>query len=61
MDRVQSSVVSGRLWTYLGLIDFIDDQSRYDSAFVNDLIMLCITRNAAGTCVIEDNTYFGES
>ena len=53
--------MSGWLSTYLRPVDFIDNQSSFDSVFGNNPTMLRITRRLAGTYDIEDTVYFGEN
>ena len=54
MDRVQFSVGSERLRTYLEPVYFLDHQQTFDSIFGTDLTMLRISRRVVGTCAIKD-------
>ena len=57
MDRVRSSDDSDGLTTYLGPLDFLDDQRSFHSVFGTTPVMIRVSKRAAGTCTIEDTEY----
>jgi len=57
MDRVRFSGASGGSTTYLGSLDFLDNQRSFDSVFGTTPVMIHLSKRAAVTCAIEDTEY----
>ena len=57
IDRVRKSVASGRLSTYLGRINFLNNQASFVFVFGLNPVMLRVSKRAAGTCATEDTEY----
>jgi len=57
MDRVRISVASGRLSTYLGPMNFLDNQASFVSVFGLNPVMLRVSKRVVDTCAIEDTEY----
>ena len=57
MHRVRTSVASGRLLTYLGPMNFLDNQASFVSVFGLNPVMLRVCKRATDTFVIEDTEY----
>ena len=54
IDLIRCFVVSEGPSTYLGHVDFFDNQLSFDSVFGNDSTMFRITRRSADKCDIDD-------
>ena len=57
MDRVRTSIASGMLSTYLGPMNFLDNQASFISVFCLNPVMLRVSKRAADTYAIEDTEY----
>ena len=57
IDRIRSSSASGGLTTYLGPLDFLDNQRSFDYVFGTTPVILRVYKWAAGTCAIENTEY----
>ena len=57
MDCVRTSVTYRRVSTYLGPMDFLDNQASFVSVFGLNPVMLRVSKRAAGTCAIEETEY----
>ena len=57
MDRVCQSVTSVGVKTYLGSLDFIDDQVSLDSISGPNPVMMRVLKRSTGTCTIEETEY----
>ena len=57
MDRVRTSVASRRFSTYLGPMDFLDDQGSFASVFGLNPVMIRVSKRTAGIFAIEDIEY----
>ena len=57
MVRVRTSVASGRLSTYLGPMNFLDNQASFVSVFGLNPVMIRVSKHVAGICATEDAEY----